>query len=171
MTRRFVLFAVVCAIALAMPSLASAQAKPDFSGKWTQDLEKSDPMGGRGGGGGGAAPTPTPQTLTVTQTPADITIETTRGQNTTKVVYKTDGSESTNESENQRGKTVSKSKTKFDGGKLATEGTRTMTTQQGEMVTEFKEVRSIEADGTMLVQTTTKSQRGESTRKDVFKKG
>jgi hypothetical protein len=46
-----------------------------------------------------------------------------------------------------------------------------MTTQQGEMVTEFKEVRSIEADGTMLVQTTTKSQRGESTRKDVFKKG
>jgi hypothetical protein len=66
---------------------------------------------------------------------------------------------------------VSKSKSKFDGGKLVTEGTRTMTTQQGEMVTEFKEVRSIEADGTMLVQTTTKSQRGESTRKDVFKKG
>ena len=55
MTRKFVLVALL-AVALAVPSMAMAQAKPNFSGKWVQDMEKSDPMGGGGGGRGPAGP-------------------------------------------------------------------------------------------------------------------
>jgi hypothetical protein len=66
MTRKFVFIALL-AVALAVPSLAIAQA-PNFSGKWIQDMEKSDPpMGGRGPAG--------PQSLTITQTAAEFTID------------------------------------------------------------------------------------------------
>ncbi len=164
MKSRFAILALVVAAALAVPGIAVAQAKPDFSGKWVQDLEKSDPMRGPGGGGGPA----TPATLTITQTAADLTIETTRGANTSKAVYKLDGTESVNAG--ARGGQA-KTKSHFEGSTLVTEGTQTMTTPMGEMTMEMKEVRSIEADGTMLVQTTTKSPRGENTRKTVFKKG
>jgi hypothetical protein len=40
-------------VALIVPFIAQAQAKPDFS-DWTLDPTKSGPAGGGGGGGGGA---------------------------------------------------------------------------------------------------------------------
>jgi hypothetical protein len=154
MTRRFVFLAVLLAIALAMPTLAQAQ-KPDFSGKWIQDMEKSDPARGGGGGGGGAA---NPQTITITMTATEFTSERTTAQGVQKTVYKLDGSESSNAG---RGGDV-KSKTVWDGNKLVTKYQRVM----GENTVDVTETRSL-ADGLLTVETKS----GENTRKIVFKKG
>ena len=156
MTRKFVFIALL-AVVLAVPSLAFAQA-PNFSGKWIQDMEKSDqPMGGRGPAG--------PQNLTITQTATDFTIERETPNGVMKTVYKLDGSESTNAG--GRGGEV-KSKSAWDGSKLVTKYSRTM----GEVTVDVTETRSLEADGTLTVVSVTKGgPQGDMTRKVVFKKG
>jgi len=155
MTRRSVLVALL-AFVLALPALAIAQT-PNFSGKWIQDMEKSDPpMGGRGPAG--------PQSVTITQTAADFTIERETPNGVMKTVYKLDGSESVNAM--GRGGEV-KSKSAWEGGKLVTKYSRTM----GETTVEVTETRSLEADGTMTVVTAMKGgPQGDTTRKVVFKK-
>ena len=155
MTRRFVLVALL-AFVLALPALAIAQT-PNFSGKWIQDMEKSDPpMGGRGPAG--------PQSVTITQTATDFTIERETPNGVMKTVYKLDGSESVNAM--GRGGDV-KSKSAWEGGKLVTKYSRTM----GETTVEVTETRSLEADGTMTVVTAMKGgPQGDTTRKVVFKK-
>jgi hypothetical protein len=159
MSRRFVFLAILLAVALAVPTLAQAQ-KPDFSGKWIQDMEKSDqPQAGRAGGGGGGGRGPAgPQEITITQTATEIKIERVTGQGTTATIYKLDGTESTNAG---RGGDV-KSKTIWEGNKLVTKYQRTM----GETTVDVTETRSL-ADGFLTVETKS----GENTRKVVFKKG
>jgi hypothetical protein len=160
MSRKFVFVAVLLAVALAVPSLASAQAKPDFSGKWSQDMEKSDPAMGGGGGRGPQGP----QNLTITQTAADITFERETPNGVQKTVYKLDGSESVNAG--GRGGEV-KSKSAWEGGKLVTKYSRTM----GETTVEVTETRSLEADGTLVLVTAMKGgPNGDTSRKIVFKK-
>jgi hypothetical protein len=155
MTRKFVFIALL-AVALAVPSMAFAQA-PNFSGKWIQDMEKSDPpMGGRGPAG--------PQNLTITQTATEFTIERETPNGVTKTVYKLDGTESVNAG--GRGGEV-KSKSAWDGSKLVTKYSRTM----GEVTVDVTETRSLEADGTLTVVSVTKgAPQGDMTRKVVFKK-
>jgi hypothetical protein len=155
MTRKFVFIALL-AVALAVPSLAIAQA-PNFSGKWIQDMEKSDPpMGGRGPAG--------PQNLAITQTATEFTIERETPNGVMKTVYKLDGSESTNAG--GRGGEV-KSKSAWEGSKLVTKYSRTM----GEVTVDVTETRSLEADGTLTLVTVTKGgPQGDMTRKVVFKK-
>jgi len=156
MTRKFVFIALL-AVVLAVPSLAFAQA-PNFSGKWIQDMEKSDPpMGGRGPAG--------PQNLTITQTATEFTIERETPNGVQKTVYKLDGSESTNAG--GRGGEV-KSKSAWEGSKLVTKYSRTM----GEVTVDVTETRSLEADGTLtVVAVTMGGPQGDMTRKMVFKKG
>jgi hypothetical protein len=156
MTRKFVFIALL-AVVLAVPSLAIAQA-PNFSGKWIQDMEKSDPpMGGRGPAG--------PQNLTITQTATEFTIERETPNGVMKTVYKLDGSESVNAG--GRGGEV-KSKSAWEGSKLVTKYSRTM----GEVTVDVTETRSLEADGALTVVSVTKGgPQGDMTRKVVFKKG
>lgn len=159
MTRTFV-FVALLAVALAVPSLAMAQT-PNFSGKWIQDMEKSDPaQGGRGPAG--------PQNLTITQTATEFTIERETPNGPMKTVYKLDGSESVNAG--GRGGEV-RSKSKWDGAKLVTTSVQTMNMQGNDVTIEASETRSLEADGTMTVVTVRKTPNGETTRKVVFKKG
>jgi hypothetical protein len=156
MTRRFVLVALL-ALALAVPALATAQT-PNFSGKWIQDMDKSDQ-----GGGGGRGPMG-PQNLTITQTPADLTIERETPNGAMKTVYKLDGSPSVNAG--GRGGEIT-SKTVWAGAKLVTTYSRTM----GDNTMEVTETRSLEADGTLLLVTLMKGgPNGDMTRKAVFKK-
>jgi hypothetical protein len=162
--KRVLALCAIVALVLAIPTIAKAQAKPDFSGKWVQDMEKSDPMGGPGGGGRGPAG---PQRLTITQTATELIIARETPMGSMKTVYKLDGTENVNE----MGRGSSKTKCHWEGNTLVTEGTQTMTTPNGEMTMQIKEVRSLDADGSMVVATTTKSERGERTRKLVFKKG
>jgi hypothetical protein len=157
MTKKLVFLAVLLAVALAVPSMSYAQAKPNFSGKWVQDMDKSDPaMGGRGPAG--------PQTLTYAQTATELTIERETQGGVQKTVYKLDGSDSVNAG---RGGDVT-SKTTWDGAKLVTKYTRSM----GGADIQVTETRSIEADGTLLVVTAmTGTPNGDMTRKAVYKKG
>jgi hypothetical protein len=80
----------------------------------------------------------------------------------TKTVYKLDGTESVNET--QRGKSTSVSK--WDGSKLVT--TTKSETSRGTM--QNTEVRSLAADGTMVVEMTMTTPNGPMTRKMVYKK-
>jgi hypothetical protein len=100
---------LLMAMALLVAGLTYAQAKPDFSGKWTPKVDANAPAGGGGGRGGmGGGP------MTVKQTATELTTERTMGEMVMASTYKLDGSESINKS--QRGE--SKSVAKWDGAKL-----------------------------------------------------
>ena len=155
---RFLTPAVLVA-ALALPSTAHAQGKPDFSGTWTMDPSRSEsavqnePIG--------------PVTLVISQSDGEFRIETTRTQGKSIVTYKLDGSEI-----KIPGGTA---KTHWDGSTLVTEAVRDV---QGQTVT-TKETRRLNGDGNeMLVETMLVVQHGYSLRgtpnygtgKDVYTK-
>lgn len=162
------------AVALVAITVAlAAQKKPDFSGSWTLDPSRSEmgrgPGGGPGGtsgrgpGGMGGGPTK----LVIKQTETTLTIEREMGGQAVAQTYRLDGSESVNPG--MRGGEM-KSRTRWDGDTLVTESSQTMNTPNGEMSIQTKEVRSIAADGTMVVESTRTTPRGTQTSKLVFKK-
>jgi hypothetical protein len=142
---------------------AVGQAKPNFSGTWKINTEKSDPMGGGGGGGGGmggmmAAP------ITITQTETELVEERTFNDQVRKSTYFLDGRESSNPA--GRGGEA-KSKARWEGDALVIETTRMM----GENQVTTKAVRTLSADGkTMTIVSTTPGPNGEVTRKTVYDK-
>jgi hypothetical protein len=150
-------------LALALPMAVLAQSKPDFSGTWTLNTEKSDPPPQRGGGGGGGRGPAGP--VTIKMTANELTIQTEGRNGPQTLTYKLDGTESTNSMMGRGGvATEVKSKAKWDGSKIAIETTRDM---GGNMVT-ITEVRSLSADGKeMTVETTN----GDNKRKTVYSKG
>ncbi|HET7220195.1 MAG TPA: hypothetical protein VFJ02_19200 [Vicinamibacterales bacterium] len=79
---------ILAAAVFAVATLAFAQAKPDFSGSWTPEV---DPAAAAGGGGGGRGMGGGPMTVKQTATDLTITREGRQGQVTT--AYKLDGSE------------------------------------------------------------------------------
>ena len=165
MTARFLSTAALLAAFATAPALA--QAKPDFSGSWKLNVEKSDPMGGGGGGGGGGGMMRDAIT-TITQTATELTLVTKFGENSRTATYKLDGTESVNPG--MRGGET-KSKVKFDGATLVLEHTRNMSGPNGDMQVTSKEVRSLSADGkSMTVVTTSQGPNGEMTRKMVYDK-
>jgi hypothetical protein len=103
-------------LVLVSVSLAFAQGKPNFSGKWT-------PQEAAAGGGGGRGMMAGPMTLT--QTANDLTVEREGRNGVQKTVYKLDGSETT--SEGRGGTQVTTAK--WDGNKLVI--TTKMETQNG----------------------------------------
>src|SRR2546428_7662442 len=92
--RRVVLSLV--AFALALPAIARAQGKPDFSGTWKYD--KSEPPGYKGTGGGWAVPAPT---FVMRQTGTDITVESDTYGKPMKMLYKLDGSDNITEAQGE----------------------------------------------------------------------
>jgi hypothetical protein len=161
----------VLGAALVFSASAAAAQKPDFSGKWTVDTEKTTaanpgqpggggPPGGGGGGGGrgfGAGP------MTVKQDAATLTQERETQNGVMSTVYKLDGTETVTTT--QRGE--QKNKATWEGNTLVIVTTRpgmdgaTMTT---------KTVWALE--GEYLVQTSTGQMGGnEFTRKTFYKKG
>ena len=172
--------AVALAAALAMPLVALAQGKADFSGTWTFDEAKSDPAaapggggggggrpGGGGGGGGGGRMGGGPATkIVVKQTGNDLHVESTTANGTTMAMYKLDGTETTNKT----GTGETKSKATWDGANLVIAGKQAISTPQGNFELDVKEVYSL--SGNVLTITTTRvTQRGETTRKLVYNKG
>ena len=140
--------------------------KPNFTGTWKLDKEKSE-MGTREGYGrfrGGMF-----DSLVIEHNEPTLIIKRkmnlpTAEERTVESKYTTDGKSNSNEG--FRGMT-SKSKTHWEEHKLITEST--METEMGIM--EIKEVRSLSSDGkTMTVEVTTKGGRREGTRKLVFNK-
>jgi len=139
---------------------AVGQAKPNFSGSWKMNMEKSDPMGGGGGGGGGM----TMGALVITQTATELSTEQSFGEQVRKATYYLDGRESTNPG-GRGGET--KSKARWEANSLIIESTSMM----GENLVTTKSVRTLSDDGkTMTVVTTRPGPNGETTRKTVYDK-
>jgi hypothetical protein len=157
MTRRSVLVALL-ALVLALPALALAQT-PNFSGKWAQDMEKSQMPAGGGGGRGPAGP----QSWTYTQSATELVMERETPNGVMKTVYKLDGSPSVNAG--GRGGEVT-SKSAWEGSKLVTKYTRTM----GENSIDVVETRYMDGEN-LVVESVMKTPNGERTSKLVFKKG
>ena len=139
---------------------ASAQTKPNFTGTWTLDAEKSTmPQGNRQGGGN-------PAPLTIVVEGSKMSISRTMGQsgNTMTTVYMLDGTVAKNTMARGQGDPVEITYTsKWDGAKLVT----TIANPRGTST----ESRWIEADGTMVVETTRTGPDGTPvTAKLVYKK-
>ncbi len=170
MKRNVGLILTVVALAVAV---GLAQAKPNLAGTWVIDKAKSDaPMvgrgpggGGPGGGGPGAGQMPD-ITLTITQIDKELVVDRQTGERTQKLTYKLDGSESVNPG--MRGSEV-KSKARIEGGAIVNEGTQSISTPNGDMTIETKEVWSVSGN-VLTIETTSKTPRGENTRKQVFAK-
>jgi hypothetical protein len=145
---------------LLVAASAFAQAKPNFSGKWMADAEKTAAAmaggggGGRGGGrGGGGA-------LTITMDATMLKIERENPNGTTSQTYKLDGSESKNMQAGRGGGEPMEvvSHAKLDGAKVVI----TTTTANGEQVSSWY------MDGDWLVSERT-TQNG--AQKTYYKKG
>jgi hypothetical protein len=149
--------------AVIIPFAARAQSKADFSGTWTLDTAKSDPPPqGRGGGGGGGA-----ATLTIKQTGTELSIMSEGRQGPQTLIYKLDGSESTNQMMGRGGATPAKSTAKWDGSSLVIETTR----EFNGMSIMTKDVRRLDNGGKeMIVETTAQTPNGEQKRKQVYTK-
>ena len=123
------------ALAAAFVAAVSAQAKPDFTGEWKPDPQKSKPIGGLGG------------TQTITVEGSKMTITLTTAGNSTSRVYLLDGTPSKNmvgPADNRREVIYT---SKWDGNVL-------VTTYPYNPAISDVERRSIEPDGTMKVAVT-----------------
>ncbi|HEY6213248.1 MAG TPA: hypothetical protein VIW45_13240 [Vicinamibacterales bacterium] len=149
------------ATAIVIPFTARAQSKPDFSGTWTMDATKSDPAPQGRGGGMGAG------TQTIKQTPTEITVQTEGRQGPTTMVYKLDGSKSTNKVMGRGGEQTVESTAKWDGSSLVIETTRDF----GGMSITTKEVRRLDNGGKeMILEMSAQTPNGEQKRKMVYTK-
>ena len=115
MTKRVVVLSM--ALALSLPAVASAQAKPDFSGSWK--LAATNPSNYPGSAGWGV---PSPM-IVLKQTATEITVASAQYGGQLTVVYKLDGSDTIWEapSSTQSGSTAIvkwRTKARWDGNKL-----------------------------------------------------
>jgi hypothetical protein len=168
--KRALIVALALAALVAVPALSLAQAKPDLSGSWTLNNEKSDPAPARGGGGGrgGGRGGGVAAQMTIRQTPAQLSIDRTMGQGTQTAVYKLDGTESTN----TIGPGEAKSKAVWQGPALVITTSQMMQGRGGgdPIAVEIKEVYGLNG-GVLTVERTQTTPMGTNTRKLVYDKG
>ena len=120
---------MVAIAALAVATVAFAQAKPDFSGTWAPEPAAAPPAGapaggGAPGGGGGGGGRGFGGPMTVKQTATELTVERQGRNGAMSTVYKLDGTP-TKVTMGQGEATVT---AKWDGNKLVI----TTKTEQGE---------------------------------------
>lgn len=155
-------------------AFVGAQAKPDFSGRWTSEPEPAaappagapaQPGGGRTAGPGRGGPAPDigsgwGSTITLTQNATSLTVEYaffTRGdmQPPLKFVYALDGSESKNTVMMGRGLQVQTSRTSWSGESLVITSNYVFTDpQSGKPATaEVKRTLKLESPASLSVET------------------
>ena len=117
---------------LAVPALTVAQARPDFSGRWKYNQDKSSR-----GSSGNEAVIQFPSVLVIKQTPAELHVEMgTLRQDDVTAIYKFDGSEVTVSAPEG---ITEKAKATWNGPRLVISLRRSFTSPIGDVVTEFKE--------------------------------
>jgi hypothetical protein len=161
---------LTAAFVLMLVALAGAQAKPDFSGRWTTDPDPAAAAaqpargGGQGAPGRGGQPADVGSgwgsTITVTQAATSLTVEYaffTRGdmQPPLKFVYALDGSESKNTVMMGRGLQVHTSRTTWAGDSLVITSAYTYTDpQSGKPATaEVKRTLKLESPTSLSIET------------------
>ena len=144
---------VVVVVALAAPPGAFAQARPDVSGTWRLNFDKSGPsIAGNG------ADVPFPSDMVVTQSATELSVKRTSvRQAPFAAVYKLDGSKVNVET--PAGITET-GEARFDGATLVITSRRSFPSPAGDSVVEFTEVWS--ANGNVLTVKKTMTQEGES---------
>jgi len=158
-------------VASSLFALPLAGQAPDFSGHWKLNPEQSDAppaQGGGAGGGqrGGRGMGMMPTELNVRQTKDQLTIDQQMGNQDRRLVYNLDGKESRNPGMRD---SEMVSHAHFDGRSLTIEGSMTFEGPNGTRKIDSREVRTLSEDGkTMTVVITTKTPRGEMTRKLVY---
>lgn len=150
------------ALALGVQAVALAQARPDFSGTWRFNQEKSSQ-----GIAGNSPDLPFPSEIVVKQTPTDFDVASTSvRQSPFAAVYKLDGSTVSVEA----GQGITETGTaRFEGDTVVITTHRSYPSPAGEIVAEFTETWSL--SGTVLTIEKTRTQDGESvTETAVFDK-
>lgn len=146
-------------VMLALAGLAcNADDKPNFTGKWVLDTEKSD---------FGPVPPPTSQSQDIDHKDPKLKVKTVskspQGENTVESNRTTDGQENTN----TMGQTEVKSKTVWEGKKLVT----TMKRQIQGMDIDIKDTWDIAEDGkSFTITRELKTPQGDFTQKLLLKK-
>lgn len=153
MRRTMAFITALVILVLAAPPGAFAQAKPDLSGTWLLNFDKSGPeVAGNG------ADVPFPSQLVVTQSSTELSVKRSSvRQAPFAAVYKLDGSRVSVEA--PAGITET-GEAKFDGATLVITSHRSFSSPAGDTVVEFKEVWSI--SGNVLTVKKTMTQEGES---------
>lgn len=138
-------------------SLAAQPSRPNFAGTWVEDESQrkttlpAPPPGARSM----ALP---PMDTVVTQNATDVITERKFMSQTIRYVYHLDGSESVN----HNGANTLTTRSTWDGGRLVTQGTSFSATSQGEFLWQYKEVRSLDKSGSMVIETTTVDEAGKT---------
>lgn len=191
-------FSTVLGACVLAATLASAQSRPDLSGTWLPDPSKASAGGGVGAGGGMVAvartgagggtgsgvATPIPASgggmvrmsggggaggaveTVVTQSATSLTIERIMGTVTQTYVHTFDGAENLN----VNGRVTTRTKSRWEGASLVTEGTSHVSTDAGEVVTSLREVRSLDADGGLVLETERVSDDRRALSKQLYKR-
>jgi hypothetical protein len=161
---------VLLVLGLSLICLAAA----DFSGTWALDKAKSDPIRmGRGGDAGGPPPN-IEINLIIKQSGNElqITRNMIMGDNpprTTEQKFTLDGAENKNPAPMGRGEMVSKSQ--WNNDVLIIEGSRKMSTPNGDFEIKSKDEYALSDGGKVLTITSTMSSpQGDRTSKQVFNK-
>ncbi len=160
------LLLVACVSAVVVAQGPGARGRPDFSGTWSMDQERSESPSQNP-----AAVATEPVTVIVTQTDQTVTIETTRGTLKSRVSYVFSATPVLPAT----GTGAPVGRASFDGDTLILEGTRVI---RGQTVS-TRESRTLSADGAeMTVDTVLQVQHGYSFRggknygvaRDVFRR-
>jgi hypothetical protein len=183
--RRLSILAMMVAALLLVAGPASAQSKPNFGGTWTLVPDPNAPPpggagggaggggggGGRGGRGGGRGAISGPS-VKITQDGATLKVERTAGQNTVTYNYTIGGEGKNTVTMGQNPMDVNY-KTAWDGDKLVITSNQTMDMGGQSMTMSSKQVLSLAADGTMVVESTSSPMGGGDpvTTKATYKKG
>ena len=168
MTRPFRIAALALLALAVVPAPAAAQKRPDFSGTWVEDeSQRKSPYDKPSTTSGVRAIGGPPPPLTITQSAQRLTIERTRGEQTTRFVHDFDG----RENKNHTGAQIHTTRTRWDGDRLVTEGSIFQVTSQGEESWKLKEVRWLTGKGELVIEVTQVDEDGKAgTVLRVFKK-
>ena len=158
-----VLMALVLTLGLATPPGAFAQARPDLSGTWRLNFDKSGPnIAGNG------ADVPFPSDLVIRQSATELSVRRTSvRQAPFAAVYTLDGSVVTVEAPDGIKETGA---AKMDGATVVITSRRSFSSPAGDSIVEFTEVWNV--SGNVLTVKKTMTQAGESqTATAVYDKG
>lgn len=138
----------VLAAAVAVPTLSRAQARPNFSGRWTYDQANS------GRGTAGNAPQVSFATdLVIKQTSTEFNLQSsTIRQDEISVAYKLDGSEITVPAPS--GITI-KARARVEGDTIVIDSKRSFNSPAGEIVADISEVYTVSGDRLTVEKTQT----------------
>jgi hypothetical protein len=152
---------MIAALLLSLALIAPVgQATPDFSGVWVEDESARQTSVKPDAGAQLVVAPPRPITLTQSADTLDIQHEPPMpGLNARRYVYNLAGRESVN----RNGANTQTTRSRWENGRLVTEGTSYSETTAGESLWKFRETRALDASGRMIVETRMTDEAGQTT--------